>query len=237
MNYMLYYSNRCQRSDMLDMVACRIIEQAARLGFLLVASLGKGVNHSGIRWADTVVHQPDVPLPVGIFTAIQSGLKAIRDDDATVYCCEDDVIYPDSYFAPHAAHEYQVKGVDPSKAWCYDVNVVSLCERGFFYHLGLTKRSAWLSASWCRAGLMREIVAAKIRELSDPANTNYIYEPGPRTGFPMQTVCGAVPVIDIRHGRNSTWQPSGTEKFYNWVPGWPYANDLIEQYLIKTEKA
>ena len=234
MNVMLYYSNRAEPCEMLDVCFRRIERQSHDFGFCLVASLSEEVMFVGR--VDLKVRQPVNPLPVGIFTAIQAGLDAVKDDDATVYCCEDDVLYPDLYFAPRAPSEYEVKANDLRESWCYDTNVVNLCSRGFFYHLGMTRRSVYLSASWCRAGTMREMVARKIKELSDPANTNYVYEPGPATGYKYQLTSGMVPVIDIRHGGNYSWQPDGTERYYPWVRGWPYADDLVRRYSIPEAK-
>lgn len=203
----------------------RHLEQARRLGLMSI-----GVTAIGVQGFDINVVQPRPGGNATLFKAVKAGLKFVPDN-SMVYLCEDDCLYPDNYWSRWPDQSvYQFKELWQD-CWCYDLNVVNLCWKGFFQHFPM-RHTVYLSCSWARIDIMREYVDRKITECLDPNTKQFSYEPGGGRGYKTNDMFGEIACIDIRHLANTTWQYSGQPLFQSEY-GWDNAETLIKRYFVK----
>lgn len=221
---MLYYSGRNPDLPMMKTIRERQINQAKKHDVMSI-----GVTAAPVKGFDISIHQPRPGGEATLFKAIQHGLKYVSDG-SMVYLCEDDVLYPDTYWQGwlnQYAFHFPDKWED---CWCYDLNVVNLCNKGFFQHF-TTRESCYLSCSWAYIDVMKDYVARKIKDRLDPNVKQFSYEPGGK-GWKVNYMSGAVACVDIRHIGNTTWRHEGQPLFQNEY-GWGSASELIEKYHVE----
>ena len=231
MNVMLYYSALTRPVEMMHPIQLRLLDQARRLGFKTCSSCPKAVTGF-----DYNAIQPRGTMPTVIFTAILAGLDTVPAD-ATVYLCEDDVIYHDTHFASHNASGFAYP--QPTRAcFNYNFNVVHIGPHGFFRRHG--QACPVLSMSWGRASIIRECCNKKLAELKvwavpplpgRPA-PGFCYEPTRSLGYPTNHMMGKFASLDVRHSQNNTWKVEASDKLYQTEAGWGEASELVKQYGI-----
>lgn len=213
----LYYTHNAKPRGFLERVYQHHKEQAARVDQRFVAVVAEQLG-------DGDVMQPfDVSQPkfADIYLRILRGLDFAQIDDF-VYLVEDDVLYPDSRYFWELPLELRVT---------YNLNIVYLCERGFFR---LHENSIALSQLMGSPSAMAFNIGLKLEELRD--RKMKCIEPG--NGHDRPYVTGSTqlaPAIDFRTGYNASWSvPDDVECFPN-LEGWGNAGELWNE-IYKGEK-
>lgn len=232
MNVMLYYSALTRPPGMMIPIRDRLLNQAKRMGFKTCSSCPVPVPGF-----DFTAIQPGGKLPSIIFAAILRGLEQIPPH-ATVYLCEDDVIYHDCHFDSHNARKFAYREASRD-CFNYNFSVVHICPTGFFKRHNQV--CPVLSMAWGKASIVRDCCERKLREieawkippLPGRPMPGFCYEPTRSLGYPTNHIRAPFASLDVRHSQNNTWKVEATDTVYQMEPGWTMAAELVKQYGIK----
>lgn len=159
------------------------------------------------------------PAYADIYKRILHGLTETHPSEP-VFLCEDDMLYPDERFS---------QAMPEPNAVCYNLNVVSLCERGWSFkpQNGIAMSQMFGTSH----GLWKNIAKKYEANLTGQAAC---IEPcsGSEDGPYLSTTCRYLQAsIDFRSSHNATWTIGPDDDVFDDLTRWGKAGPIWQQFM------